>query len=88
MAKQEAVVDVVLMDPPRAGSTEVFLDALAKLNPKRVVYVSCNPETLARDLRYLGKKGYRMEKGTGVDMFPWTTSIEAVALLSYKKLTV
>ena len=88
MAKQEAVVDVVFMDPPRAGSTEVFLDALAKLNPKRVVYVSCNPETLARELRYLGKKGYRMEKGTGVDMFPWTTSIEAVALLSYKKLTV
>ncbi len=85
MAEQEAAVDVVFMDPPRAGSTEVFLDALAKLNPKRVVYVSCNPETLARDLRYLGKKGYRMEKGTGVDMFPWTTSIEAVCLLSKPK---
>lgn len=85
MAEQNASVDVVFMDPPRAGSTNIFLDALVKLKPKRIVYVSCNPETLARDLRYLSQKGYRMEKGTGVDMFPWTASIEAVVLLSPKK---
>ncbi len=85
MAEQNASVDVVFMDPPRAGSTNIFLDALVKLKPKRIVYVSCNPETLARDLRYLLQKGYRMEKGTGVDMFPWTASIEAVVLLSPRK---
>lgn len=82
LAEQHAKVDVVFMDPPRAGSDEAFLGSLIKLAPKRVVYVSCNPETLARDLRYLTKRGYRMEKGVGVDMFPWTSHIEAVAMLS------
>jgi len=81
LAEQNAHVDVVLMDPPRAGSDEAFLSSVIKLKPKRIVYVSCNPETLARDLQYLTKKGYRMEKGVGVDMFPWTTSIEAVICL-------
>ena len=85
MAEQQASVDVVFMDPPRAGSTEVFLDSLVMLKPKKIVYVSCNPETLARDLRYLKRKGYRMTKGTGVDMFPWTSSIEAVVLLTPQK---
>ena len=85
MAEQQASVDVVFMDPPRAGSTEVFLDSLVTLRPKRIVYVSCNPETLARDLRYLKRKGYRMAKGAGVDMFPWTSSIEAVVLLTPQK---
>lgn len=82
LAQQNAHVDVVLMDPPRAGSDEAFLSSLIKLKPDRVVYVSCNPETLARDLQYLVKKGYQMVKGVGVDMFPWTTSIEMVCLLS------
>lgn len=81
LAEQHAKVDVVFMDPPRAGSDEAFLSSLIKLAPKRVVYVSCNPETLARDLRYLTKRGYRMEKGVGVDMFPWTDHIECVSLL-------
>lgn len=85
MAEQQAVVDVAFMDPPRAGSTEVFLDSLVMLKPKRIVYVSCNPETLARDLRYLKRKGWRMVKGAGVDMFPWTASIEAVVLLTPQK---
>ena len=85
MAEQQASVDVVFMDPPRAGSTEVFLDSLVTLKPKKIVYVSCNPETLARDLRYLKRKGYRMAKGAGVDMFPWTSSIEAVVLLTPQK---
>ena len=85
MAEQQAAVDVVFMDPPRAGSTEVFLNSLVSLKPKRIVYVSCNPETLARDLLYLKRKGYRMVKGAGVDMFPWTSSIEAVVLLTPQK---
>ncbi len=82
LAEQNAHVDVVLMDPPRTGSDENFLNSLVKLNPKKVVYVSCNPETLGRDLQYLTKKGYRMEKGVGVDMFPWTGHVETVCLLS------
>ncbi len=85
MAEQGSKVDVVLMDPPRAGSDEAFLSSVVKLAPKKVVYVSCNPETLARDLKYLTAKGYKMVKGTGVDMFPWTSSIEAVCLLEKRQ---
>lgn len=77
-------VDVVLMDPPRAGSSEEFLDALAWLAPKRVVYVSCNPETMERDVSILEKKGYRAEETWGVDMFPWTGHVETVVLLTHK----
>ena len=75
-------VDVVLMDPPRAGSDEAFLSSVVTLAPKRVVYVSCNPETLARDLLYLTKHGYRAQECQPVDMFPWTKHVEAVVLLS------
>lgn len=74
-------VDVVFMDPPRSGSDERFLASLIKLGPKKVVYVSCNPETLVRDLKYLTAKGYQVKKGVGVDMFPFTVGIESVALL-------
>lgn len=74
-------VDVVFMDPPRTGSTEVFMDALIKLAPKRVVYVSCNPETLARDLEYMTKRGYRALGGWGFDQFPFTEHVESIVLL-------
>ncbi|MGL5259744.1 MAG: 23S rRNA (uracil(1939)-C(5))-methyltransferase RlmD [Lachnospiraceae bacterium] len=74
-------VDVVFMDPPRSGSDEVFLDSLAILAPKKVVYISCHPETLVRDLEILVKKGYKVEKAIGVDMFPMTGHIETVCLL-------
>ncbi|MGN0368959.1 MAG: 23S rRNA (uracil(1939)-C(5))-methyltransferase RlmD [Butyrivibrio sp.] len=74
--------DVVFMDPPRAGSDEKFLSSLVKLNPSKVVYISCNPETLARDLKYLKKRGYNLIKCQPVDMFCWTDNIEAVCLLS------
>lgn len=84
MAEQDTRVDVVLMDPPRAGSDEAFLKAVAKIRPQKVVYISCNPETLARDLKFMTKQGYRVKKGVGVDMFPWTDSIETVVLLSHK----
>lgn len=77
-------VDVVFMDPPRAGSDEAFLASLVKLAPKRVVYVSCNPETLARDLRYLVKHGYEAVKCQGVDMFPFSRHVECVCLMTRK----
>ena len=85
MASQNAHADVVFMDPPRSGSTEEFMDAVAILNPDRVVYVSCNPETLARDLAYFKKKGYKAEKAWAVDQFPMTGHVETVVLLPHKK---
>ena len=84
MASQNAHADVVFMDPPRSGSTEEFMDAVATLKPDRVVYVSCNPETLARDLAYFKKKGYRAEKAWAVDQFPMTGHVETVVLMSRK----
>lgn len=86
MAEAGEKVDVVFMDPPRSGSTKEFLDALIRVNPKRVVYISCEPETLARDLKYLtANSAYRMEEATPVDMFPFTDGIEVVCALSYRK---
>ena len=70
------------MDPPRSGSTEEFMNSVAQIGPERIVYVSCNPETLVRDLKYFKKKGYRVAKGVGVDMFPFTEHVETVCLLS------
>ena len=81
LAEQGAKVDVVFMDPPRAGSDEAFLSSVVKLAPKKVVYVSCNPETLARDLKYLTKKGYEVEKAQPVDMFPFTEHCEVCVKL-------
>ena len=74
--------DVILMDPPREGSTPQFLDSVATMSPSRVVYVSCNPETMARDLEHLTRKGYRAEGFTPVDMFPHTEHVETVVLMS------
>ena len=85
LAKEGNAPDVVTMDPPRAGSDQKFLQSLLMLKPKRVVYVSCNPETLARDLRVLVDGGYRAEWATPVDMFPGTEHVETVVLLSHKK---
>ncbi len=85
MSAQGADVDVVFMDPPRAGSDEAFLSSVVKLSPKRVVYVSCNPETLARDLKYLTKHGYEAVECQPVDMFPHTKHVETVVLLSTQR---
>ncbi len=83
MADAGEQVDVVFLDPPRSGSTEEFLDALIQISPKRVVYISCEPETLARDLKYLtGKSRYRVQEITPVDMFPYTGNIETIVALS------
>ena len=81
LAEDGQKLDVVFMDPPRSGSTEQFIDAVATVKAKRVVYISCNPETLARDLKYFEKKGYVADEVWPVDMFPWTDSIEAVTVL-------
>ena len=79
---KNAGIDVVFMDPPRAGSDENFMSSVIKLSPKKVVYVSCNPETLARDLKYFKKHGYEAVKAVPVDMFPHTAHVETVVLLS------
>ena len=73
--------DVIFIDPPRKGSDETTLDCIAKMAPEKIVYVSCNPATLARDLSYLKSKGYETKKVQPVDMFPNTSHVETVALL-------
>ena len=84
MAAAGEQCDVLLMDPPRAGSDEAFLSSAVTLSPKRLVYVSCNPETLARDLKYLTAHGYSVNKIQPVDMFPHTNHCECVCLLKRK----
>ena len=81
MAQDGEKADIVFMDPPRAGSDECFLSSLVTLAPKKVVYISCNPETQQRDLHFLTKRGYKVEKIQPVDMFPHTNHIETVCLL-------
>jgi len=73
--------DVVFLDPPREGSEESFLSSLVKTNPRRVVYISCNSETQARDLKYLTRFNYEVKLIQPVDMFPFTTHTETVVLL-------
>lgn len=84
MAEQGERADVVFMDPPRSGSTGEFIDSVARMRPRRVVYVSCNPETLARDLKIFEGKGYRAEGAWPFDMFPHVGHVETVCLLSRK----
>lgn len=81
LAESGEHIDVVLMDPPRAGSDLPFLNSLLTLAPSRVVYISCNPETQARDLRTLTHGGYRVTGIQPVDMFPHTQHIECVVCL-------
>ena len=82
MARNGQKADVVIMDPPRTGSDEAFLSSVVQLAPEKVVYVSCGPDTLARDLKYLTKHGYRMKECSPYDMFPFTRHVETVVLLS------
>lgn len=83
MAKNKQPVDVLFMDPPRKGSDQRFLDALLQLRPKRVVYISCDPSTLARDVAYLSKS-YRVDMVQPVDMFPRSFHVETIVLLQRK----
>ena len=75
------MVDVVSLDPPRKGCDEACLSAVLELSPKRIVYVSCDPGSLARDMKYLREGGYELEKWVGIDNFPRTGHVETIALL-------
>lgn len=75
-------IDVAFIDPPRAGSSERFLSSLAKAAPGRIVYISCNPTTQARDVRLLVERGYKIEAVQPVDMFPHTRHVESICLMS------
>lgn len=84
MAQQNSGVDVLFLDPPRTGSDEAFLSSAVTIGPEKIVYISCNPETLVRDLTYLTQRGYRVKRGVPVDMFPFTEvkHVETVVCLS------
>ena len=85
MAARGIRPDVIVVDPPRRGCDQKTLDAMVKTSPERIVYVSCNPATLARDLRYLEDRGYKTEKVQPVDMFPQSHHVECVTLMSRVK---
>ena len=74
--------DVVFLDPPRAGCEEELLSAVVQAAPDRIVYVSCDPATLARDIKYLTGQGYEFIEATPVDMFPHTGHVECVTLMT------
>ena len=74
--------DVICVDPPRKGLAPEVVDAAAAMSPRRIVYVSCDPATLGRDVKLLAQKGYRLTRATAVDLFPGTAHVETVALLS------
>ncbi len=79
--RESAAIDVLFMDPPRAGSSEEFMASACFLAPKKIVYISCNPITLGDNLKYLTAHGYKMTKAVPVDMFPYTESVECVVQL-------
>lgn len=80
--RNQIYADVIVVDPPRKGCDEKCLETIVKMSPKRVVYVSCNSSTLARDVKYLEERGYRTERVRCVDMFPHSGHVETVCLLS------
>ncbi len=81
-ARRGEHVDILALDPPRAGSTPAFIEAACAMAPRRIVYISCNPHTQERDLRLFAQGGYRMIRMTPVDMFPHTSHVETVAVLT------
>lgn len=85
--KQGVRPDVIVVDPPRAGCTPVVLETFANMKPQRIVYVSCNPATLARDIEILDGLGYKAEKVQPVDMFGHSSHVESVALITRSKAT-
>ena len=74
-----------MVDPPRKGCEQVVLETMVKMQPERIVYVSCDPATLARDVKYLRGNGYELDRVKAVDMFPHTVHVEVVCLLSKLK---
>ena len=85
MARERERADVVFMDPPRTGSSEAFMKSVTRMAPERIVYISCNPLTLARDLRYLTQNGYKAEEAWPYDLFPQTEHVETVCCLYHQK---
>lgn len=83
--EQGKTFNAVILDPPRKGSDENTLSAIAAANPDRIVYISCNPSTLARDMKFLTQYHYTPQKSIAVDLFPFTTHVETVVLLSRKR---
>jgi 23S rRNA (uracil1939-C5)-methyltransferase len=81
LSKLGVQADIVVVDPPRKGCDEKLLEAIVEMSPNRMVYVSCNPATLARDLKYMAEHGYRVEEVQPVDMFPQTTHVETVVMM-------
>ena len=81
LAEQGIRPDVICVDPPRKGISPQVIEAIVQMNPKRLVYVSCDPATLARDVKLLAERGYRLEKAEAADLFPRTHHVETVALL-------
>ena len=81
LASEGEKIDIVVTDPPRAGCSKQFLNSLITLSPKKIIYISCNPETLARDLYILRTGGYKVKRIQPVDMFPFTDHVETVVLL-------
>lgn len=82
LSKTDEKIDVVILDPTRAGTTVKFIKACGKLSPDKIVYISCCPETLARDLKGFLAQGYEAKIAKPVDMFPWTDKIETIVVLS------
>ena len=80
--------DVVVLDPPRKGCAPELVETVVRMNPQRVVYVSCDPATLARDLKLFESLSYKVQRITPVDMFPRTAHVETVVLLSKEKSTL
>ena len=85
LAQEGIKADVIVLDPPRAGCDQRVINAIAAVKPKKVVYVSCNPASLARDAELLCKKGYKINKVQPVDLFPQTHHVETVVLMSRVK---
>lgn len=85
MYKEGKKADVVFVDPPRKGCDEKLLETIKEMKAQKVVYISCNPATLARDLKYLTDNGYEIKKVQPVDMFPQTSHVENIVLLELKK---
>lgn len=81
LAEKSDKIDAVIMNPPRAGSDQVFLSSMCRLSPEKIIYISCNPQTLARDLEYLELNGYKVNKIQAIDMFPQTKHVECVVLI-------
>ena len=82
--KHQVYADVIVVDPPRKGCDESLLNTMVQMKPERIVYVSCDSATLARDLKILCESGYQLEKARCVDMFPMTVHVETVCLLLKK----